>query len=253
LATLAGRRWGSIATGLVAGLPIVAGPILLFYALQQGPLFAGQAALATLLGIISVTLFLLIFAWRAWFGGTALSCLLLGWLGFAASTAAIDRMLDAHRATLLKALVYALAALYLGRKSLPKAEGAPLVDGAVAAQAPAAGAWDIPLRMAAAALLVLALTAMARGLGPRLGGLLTPFPVASSVLAVFSLRLGGREAVRAVLKGFLMAFNAFAVFCAVLAASLPVLGLGPSFGLALAAAGVTHAFVLRRALKSPNH
>jgi hypothetical protein len=34
-ATLAGRKWGQTAAGLVAGFPIVAGPILVFFALLK--------------------------------------------------------------------------------------------------------------------------------------------------------------------------------------------------------------------------
>ena len=279
LATLAGRRWGSVATGLVAGLPIIAGPILFFYAVEQGPVFASQAAVATLLGMVSLSAFMLIFAWRSWVGGTALSCILLGWSGFALVTIVMDRvsdrMLDDHRTTLLKALfkalVYALAALYLGRRSLPRLEArasqgailggrmqlVPRPDGDESAPSldsappPEPNAWDIPLRMLAAALLVWTLTSLAQRLGPRLGGLLTPFPIASTVLSTFALVQGGREAAHAVIKGFFLAFYSFAVFCAVLAASLPILSLPVSFTAAVLMAALAHGFVLRRMLQGP--
>ena len=92
--------------------------------------------------------------------------------------------------------------------------------------------------------LVWALTYFASTLGPRLGGLLTPFPVASTVLAVFAHRQGGSEAARAVLKGLLLALNAFAAFCAVLAVALLRFGLLESFGLALGAAVLVQASLL---------
>ena len=38
LVSLAGRRWGAHVVGWLAGLPVVAGPILYFLALEQGPL-----------------------------------------------------------------------------------------------------------------------------------------------------------------------------------------------------------------------
>lgn len=263
LATLAGRRWGYIASGLVAGLPIVAGPVLFFYAVEQGPAFASQAAVATLLGMVSLCAFMLIYAWRSWSGGTILSSLLMGWAGFAVVTLLINRVLQDHDVSLLKALVYALAALYLGRRSLPPMDpsasaeppaldpGAPRPDVAVAPLGP--GPWDLPLRMAAAAFMVLTLTGLAQRLGPRLGGLLTPFPVASTVLAVFAHSQGGSAAARSVLKGLFLAFNSFAVFCAVLAAVLTAGGLGLGFAAAVVAAGLTQAFVLRRSFKDPAH
>ena len=258
LATLAGRRWGNIAAGLVAGLPIVAGPILFFFAVEQGPLFATDAAMYTLLGVVSLCAFILAYAWRAWSGGSALSSLALGWVAFALATILINRIESGHGLTLFKALIYALAALYLSLRSLPPeavkgraAATPPLPAGSAAvpedgnnAEPAGPGPWDLPLRMAAAALLVWILTAFAQRLGPRLGGLLTPFPVASTVLAVFAHRQGGSEAVRAVLKGLILALNAFAVFCAVLGMALTAWGVLPSFSAALAATALVQAVVV---------
>jgi hypothetical protein len=224
LATLAGRRWGPTMAGLVAGLPIVAGPILYFYALEQGPTYAAAAAHATLLGLLSLCFFTLAYSWRAWASGSALSATLLGWVAFAFSTMVVRHM----DVGLVKALLYAAAGLFLARRSLP-AMGEPGPD-------PRPGAWDLPLRMLAAALLVFVLTHFAGGLGPKLGGLLAPFPVASTVLAVFAHRHRGGAAAVAVLKGMLLALNAFAVFCAALVLTLPSQSIPVSFSISLAAA-----------------
>jgi hypothetical protein len=280
LATLAGRRWGGLATGMVAGLPIVAGPILYFYAVEQGSAYAAAAVVATLMGMVSLSAFLLVYGWRSWSGGTALSSLLMGWVVFAVFTMLINRALQDHAAGLLKALCYALAALYLGRRSLPPLAGQPAesVGNALSAEtladtgesversvgqglggAPAAaemapptaspGNWDLALRMFFAALLVLMLTGLAQRLGPRLGGLLTPFPVASTVVVVFAHLQGGRAAARAVLKGLFLSLNSFAVFCAVLAATLTVGGLVPGFTAAIIAACLAQVFILRHRFK----
>jgi hypothetical protein len=257
LATLAGRRWGPLAAGLVVGLPIVAGPILFFNAADQGAVFATEEALFTLLGIISLCAFSLAYAWRAWSGGTAVSSLALGWAAFAASTILIQGIWERHSLTLLRALCYALAALFLSLRSLPPA-GPPAMalPGEGAPPQPKArkpGAGDLPLRMLSAALLVWLLTTFAERLGPRLGGLLTPFPVASTVVAVFAHRDGASEAVRAVLKGLLLALNAFAAFCGVLAATLGRMGLLPAFGAALAAAVLVQVAIiaLQRSRRAP--
>ena len=50
-ASLAARRFGARVGGLVAGLPVVAGPILLAYAIAHGSHFAANAAAGTLLGL----------------------------------------------------------------------------------------------------------------------------------------------------------------------------------------------------------
>lgn len=285
LATLAGRRWGGLATGMVAGLPIVAGPILYFYAVEQGPAYAAAAVVATLMGMVSLSAFLLVYGWRSWSGGTALSSLLMGWVVFAAFTVLINRALQDHSVGLLKALCYALAALYLGRRSLPPLAGTPAQavgtavsaetltgpgasmglspvqsqpDASTVAAAAAAGMdppaaspgnWDLALRMFFAALLVLMLTGLAQRLGPRLGGLLTPFPVASTVVVVFAHLQGGRAAARAVLKGLFLSLNSFAVFCAVLGSTLTLMGLVPSFTAAIVTACLSQVFILRHRFK----
>jgi hypothetical protein len=246
MATLAGRKWGDSAAGLVAGFPIVAGPILFFYGLEQGPVFATNAALATLLGIFSLSVFVLAYTWRAWSGGSPLSAVILGWVAFAFCTIIINRILFGPSGNIQiglgKALGWAVLSLFLAVRTLPPAgelrpRGLP-------------SHWDLPLRMGAAAALVWGLTHFAEAIGPRLGGLLTPFPVASTVLAVFAHRQGGSEAARAVLKGMLLALNAFAVFCAVLVLALPRTGLIPSFAYGLAAAlAVQAAMVGLRRLK----
>ena len=230
VATVLGRRYGQIAAGLVAGLPIVAGPILYFYATEQGPAFGAAAALSTLLGLVSLSLFTVAYAWRAWSGGSALSSLVLGWVAFALGTVVINRLLASHRPSLAEALLFGAGSLLLAIRSLPPAQAA------VARAAPEPPIWDLPLRLFATALLVFLLTYFAQTLGPVLGGLLAPFPIASTVLTVFAHRQGGSEAARSVLKGLLLALNAFAVFCAVLALALARLGLAPAFGAALLAA-----------------
>ena len=234
-ATLFGRRYGQTAAGLVAGLPIVAGPILWFYANEQGPAYAQAASVSTLLGLFSLSLFAVAYAWRAWSGGSVLSSLILGWLAFLGATLIIDRLLERQGLGWPQGLAVGLASLFLAVKSLPPPE-----KNAAPART-AYPVWDLPLRMIATAALVWGLSHFAQRLGPRLGGLLTPFPVASTVLTVFAHDQGGSDAARSVLKGLLLALNAFAVFCGVLAVSLPSLGPPAAFGVALAAATLAQA------------
>ena len=52
LATLAGRRYGRVATGWLIGLPLTSGPINAFFAVEHGPRFAGRAAVGSLSGAI---------------------------------------------------------------------------------------------------------------------------------------------------------------------------------------------------------
>ncbi len=55
----------------------------------------------------------------------------------------------------------------------------------------AAPPWEIFLRMAAATVLMLALTGAAQRLGPQWSGILTPFPIFASVLPAFTHHRAG--------------------------------------------------------------
>jgi hypothetical protein len=47
LVTLDGRKWGSSIAGLLGSLPKVAGPIIIFIAIEQGNAFAALTAKST--------------------------------------------------------------------------------------------------------------------------------------------------------------------------------------------------------------
>ncbi|MEW6775204.1 MAG: hypothetical protein AB1405_02850 [Bdellovibrionota bacterium] len=218
--SLAGRRWGPLVAGWLAGLPVVAGPILYIYALEQGPGFAAGAALSTLTGLLSLGAFCLVYAWLSekfswpW-------CLLAGWASFLGATVAFRPL----SWPLWLALPGVFAGIGLILRFLPAA------DAPVAKNTPTR--WDLPLRMGSAAVLVLALTGAAAWLGPTWSGLLTPFPVATSVLAVFSHVGLGRGGAIALLRALLGGLFGFSVFCALVAALLPSWGLAGAFALGL--------------------
>jgi hypothetical protein len=81
---------------------------------------------------------------------------------------------------------------------------------------------------------VLLLTGMAPALGPRLTGLLAPFPLYGLVLAVFAHRLHGPAAAIAVLRGLVFGLFGFAGFFLALAALIERAGVGPAFAAAVA-------------------
>lgn len=83
---------------------------------------------------------------------------------------------------------------------------------------------------------MLTLTAASGALGPHLSGLLAPFPIITSVLAVFTHAHGGVAQVEVLLRNFLFGFYGFAAFCFVLTVTLPASTTAVAFGLATAAA-----------------
>jgi hypothetical protein len=90
--------------------------------------------------------------------------------------------------------------------------------------------------MAAAALLVYTLSEAARALGPKYSGLLTPFPVASTVLLVATHLESGVDAMVGWLRGFIAGLYGYITFVALLAYLLRSTGISVSFGAALVGA-----------------
>lgn len=236
-ASLAGRRWGDGVGGWLAGFPFVAGPILLVVALEQGASFAALAARAALLGMVALIGF------AVWFGHMSSRmhwtlALVSGWgvyLLLAWPLSGLDFGIVPNAAAVLGALL-------AGSLALPRIPG----GGEAATERPR-GPGDIPLRMFATFVLVCGLTLSADHLGTTWSGLLTPFPVATTVLSVFAHLSGGSAAVARFLRGFVPGLGSLAVFFAALALLLPVAGMS-GFVYALAAAFGTHAFIAMRRL-----
>jgi hypothetical protein len=231
-ASLAARRYGARIGGLVGGLPVVAGPILLVFALSHGRAFAADAAAGTLLGIVSLLAFIVVYshlAGRVRWGAS----LILGWGAFFAMTGALSTI----TLGVDPALAVVLVAVALTLVTMPRVRGEQLSM----ARLPA---WDLPLRGLSALALVLALTALAGQLGAKLSGLLAPFPVIASVLAVFTHAQHGEQDLLRIMRGFVIGLVAYALFCFALASSLGSLGIAESFLLAAVAALSTQAVAL---------
>jgi len=96
--------------------------------------------------------------------------------------------------------------------------------------------WDIPARMVVGTALVVGLTAAAPLLGPRLAGLIDPYPLYATVLAVFSHRLLGAPSAVAVLRGLLLGLFAFAGYFLTVSQLLEPDGIALAFGAAIAVA-----------------
>jgi hypothetical protein len=238
-ASLAARRFGPRIGGLIAGLPVVAGPILLVYALAHGRAFAAAAAAGTLLGLVSLIAFVVVYARLAGRLFWAVS-MLAGWLAFAVGTAVFSALSIPALAALGVAAVGVLAGLLL----LPEA-------GSGQADHPSPPAWDLPMRAGCALVLVLSLTAVAGWLGPQLSGLLAPFPIIATVLATFTHVQRGTDDLLRLLRGLLSGFGAFALFCFALAVSLPHLDIAAAFALATVLALLVQALAFALAREEP--
>jgi hypothetical protein len=230
--SLAGRRWGHEVSGLLVALPLVAGPILLITELEHGAHFAARAAAASLLGLVALASFVVVFARVARHAGWPVA-VLAGWAAFLAVALAFGQ-------TAIPAgvgLAFAAGAFALAPRLLPA--DPPEQDTPIAALP----AWDLPARAVATALLVLGLTGAAAGLGATLTGVLTPFPVSNTVLAAFVLVLEGPAQADTFLRGFLRGAFGFAAFCFLAAVLVLPLGVAAAFAIALCGALATQLLV----------
>ena len=188
LASLAGRRWGHAVTGWISGLPLIAGPISVFLALDQGNRFAAETAASTLQVTGAVALHCFVFAHAARRFGWAAS-LLAAWAAFVAGAA----LLGAAPLPPLAGAALTVAFLALALVALPKTSrtiGPVAIPGT-----------ELAVRVAGALALAAAVTLGASMFGPRLSGILLAFPITGSVLPAFTLALHGSRGDHAPTRG----------------------------------------------------
>lgn len=239
--TLASRRWGLRVGGVLTALPMVAGPTLIFYAIEQGDAFAADAARTAMLGIAATAAFCVAYA-RTAAHTNWMASLAAGWAALAVIAAALYRLPDLRGAG---ELTTAVAALLIGRRLIP---ARPSKTGS-----PSPPPWDIPLRMVTAAVAVVAFTGLAAVLGPRLSGVVSAFPVVTMILAVFTHAQRGGAPVATFLRGLLRGLHSFAVLCLVFSVTLGPLGwpLPAAFSTALAAQLALQAVILHCSAGQP--
>ena len=223
-ASMAARRWGSEVGGWLVGIPFTSAPVTFFLAIGPGPHFAAQASVGILAGTLSQAAFALAYAWLAGKWGWGI-CLGAATVAFAAVTVVLVYVKASAPATFAAAAVVLVISLAL----MPR-------RSSIAARAVTLPDWDIPARMVVGTVLVVGLTAAAPLLGPRLAGLISPYPLYATVLAVFSHRLQGAASAVSVLRGLLLGLFAFAGFFLTVAQLLEPDGIALAFGAAIAGA-----------------
>lgn len=199
LVTLAARKWGNQLGGLIGSMPWIAGPILLFFILEQGKDFGIHSIQGSMTGILALIAFCYSYATFSrnftWFPTLMLS------YGLYTVTAVWFNYIQ-----LSIGMSYGLvmALVFLSLWAFPT----PLMQPIKARRLP----FEIPIRMLVATLFVLAITGLARILGPTWSGILTPFPILTSILAIFSHTLQGSRATIMTLRGLVMGLPGFTTF-----------------------------------------
>ncbi|WP_439558666.1 hypothetical protein [Dyadobacter sp.] len=230
--TLAVRKWGAGLGGWVGGFPWVAGPISFFIALEHGPLFAASTITSALLGSIGTILFALVYsilsARMRWLPTVLISYAVF----FVVALLSLGSTISLLSATLLNLFVLT-AVLYFFPKPKSKSDYRKQP------------AYDIPLRMMVATFFVVILTQAADYLGPTWSGILTPFPIMTSTLAVFTHSQQGSDAAIRILYGLMLAGYGFVAFLVGVAFLVPQMQIAPAYGILMIGTMIVNAITIR--------
>lgn len=219
LVTLAIRKWGNKIGGLIGSMPWTAGPILLFFILEQGKTFGIQSIQGAMTGILALIGFCLSYSSfsrkLAW-----LPTLVLSYMTFTA----IALLFNYLQLNVVLSYGLVITSVLLALYFFPK----PTDHVVQVRRLP----FDIPIRMGVATVFVLVITGLANILGPSWSGILTPFPIMTSVLAIFSHTLMGSNAAITTLRGLVIGLLGFTTFLFLQAFLLPSFSIALSFGIA---------------------
>jgi hypothetical protein len=224
------RRWGPSVGGWFVALPLTSGPVLFLLALERGPVFAKKACVGALLAITSLSAFALAYSWSArrwsWRWSSVAGC----------AAYVVCTLMLALFSTSLGWTFLAVSAILAGTIYM-------IPTGPNERRRTRAPAWETPVRMVLAAAMVWGLTSVAASVGPRVSGLLTPFPVAATILAAFTHSLDGGRAAAQLLRSLLIGLFSFAVFLLVVGTTIEHWSVGAAFVSATLATLAVHACV----------
>ena len=221
-ATIVAERAGPLLAGLIATLPISAGPVYVFLALDHDARFIADAALGSLVINPVTAVYALSYAVLAQRYSLAVS--------FSAAFAlwlALALIFQSVPWTFATTLLLNLAAFPVCLWTARPLRHVPIPR--------VRGYWyDVVLRAASVALLVATVVALSFRIGPAGTGVLAVFPVVlTSIIIILHRRVGG-PATAAVLANTILGLVGFG--CALATLHLAALPLGPPLALPLALA-----------------
>lgn len=219
--TLVSKKWGNSIGGILASLPWVAGPIIMFIAFEQGINFAANSISGSMVGIIGWFAFCVVYILIGQKNNAFLS-VLGGYLVYLLVGTILNpyiKNLNVYQWFILSLLVLSIGLRYFPTvKSGIKHSGKKL-------------RFEIPLRMLVITLFVILLTFFAEKMGPNWSGILTPFPIMTAVLGVFTHYTQGIYQVRIIFMGLFTGLFGFTLFLFLQAILMPKYGVFVSFSI----------------------
>ena len=221
-ATKVAERAGALVAGMIATLPIAAGPSYVFLALEHDSVFIAHGALASLVtngATVAMSLTYVVLAQRRGLL-VSLGAALCVWFALVVVIRSVPW--TTAGAIVLSIAVYAVC--------IPIADRFRNVR-----MPPIRPRWhDVPLRAVLVGLLVAVVVELSDRLGPTMTGIFAVFPIVlTSLMFILHMRIGG-PATAAVIAHTTSGMLGFSLCC--LAARLTVMPLGTPLGLSLALA-----------------
>lgn len=223
-ASLVAERAGSFLGAMVATLPLSVGPAYVFLARDHGPDFVAATALASLVGGVGITAFVLAYvaaASRLWSTPACIACALGAW----AACVALLRLghLGAPEGLALY-LATSLAGIALTGRARRSA----------AALRVAAEPWHLAVRAVAVMALVGLVLTIGRLIGPEAAGSIALVPIVFTSLILILQPVAGPEAVTGLLAHGLVGMLSYGPAFAIIRATAVPLGSPAALSLALA-------------------
>ena len=216
--TLASKKWGNLVGGMIASLPWIAAPIMLFFTLEQGIDFAVSSVKGIMIGTIGVLTFCFAYIYSAirfrWY--ISIFC---AYLTFLFTTFLLNVVQSYMNLNAWFALTIALS--LIGLYIFPKLPKQGILNQTLK--------YDIYLRMIIITAFVILITFLAKILGPTWSGILTPFPIITAILAAFTHYTQGAYGTSITLRGMLAGYIGFATFLFLQAILLPHFPIAVSF------------------------
>lgn len=225
LVTLASKKWGNNIGGIIASLPWVAGPIIVFIAIEQGTKFAIETIPGVLIGIIGWLVFSFVYV-LAGIRYNAVISVIFGYISYillGILLKPIASFLDINVWFVISLILLSFGLRYFPRIQKTESHMNKKLR------------FEIPLRMLMITIFVLVITYFAKILGPSWSGILTPFPIMTAVLAIFTHHTQGIYQVRKVFIGLFTGMFGFTLFLFLQAIFLSEFGIFISFLIGLLA------------------
>ncbi len=218
--TLASKKWGNLVGGMIASLPWIAGPIMLFFTLEQGVDFTVSSIKGVMIGIIGVLAFSFAYIYAAiqfkWY-----TSLFFSYLTFLVTTLLLNTVESYMNLNVW--FIISIVLSLIGVKIFPKLKKQGSLNQSLK--------YDIYLRMIIITIFVALITYLAKILGPTWSGILTPFPIITAILAAFTHYTQGAYGTSVILRGMLVGYVGFASFLYLQAILLPHYSIAVSFAI----------------------